>query len=401
MTQVQRRAVRGVVTVAGLVLATALVGCQNFFVCDKASCTNNGSGGSTGAAGNVVYVANNVSSILEINGYTLAKPSLTAATGSPYSLGLTPTAMVMSRNNAFLYVASAVTTGSPTSQIFGFSVGTGGSLTLINGITPLASQSSVAAMDVSPDGNWLVVTTANGASSLTSTTITAYPINTTTGFLNAATALPYGVAGSAIISSLKVAPSGEFISVALGLGGVATFPFNTSTGLISTGAITTFGSTTVGASDLAIDSNNLLYVAVTGGISVYTVTISSASAVTLNAITTTPIATASGGPFSIALDGTSYVYASASNNPPSSLIYGFSNKAGVLTPLSTATISAPSSTTKLAVDSTGAYLLAAGYDSSAGLKMYGITSGSGLLTSLDTAATGTTLVVPTVLALSH
>ncbi len=400
MTQVQRRAVRGAAMVAGMVLATALTGCQNFFVCDKASCTTSG-GGSTGAAGNIAYVANNVSSITEINGYTLAKPSLTAATGSPYSLGLTPTAMVMSHNNAFLYVASAGTTTQPTSQIFGFRVGTGGSLALINGITALASQSSVAAMDVSPDGNWLVVTTANGSASLTATTITAYPINTTTGFLNAATPLSYGVSGNAIISSLKVAPSGEFISVALGLGGVATFPFNTSTGLISNGVITTYTPTTVGASDLAIDSNNLLYVAVTGGIYAYTVTVSSSSAVTLNAVTTTPIATASGGPFSIALDGTSYVYASASNNPPSSLIYAFSNKAGVLTPLSTATIAAPASTSKLAVDSTGAYLLAAGYDSSAGLKLYSITSGTGLLTSLDTAATGTSLVVPTALALSH
>jgi len=398
MTQVQRRAVRGAAMVAGMVLATALTGCHNFFVCDKASCTT--SGGGTSGAGNIVYVANNVSSITEINGYTLAKPSLTAATGSPYQLGLTPTAMAMSHNNAFLYVASAGTTTQPTSQIFGFSVGTGGSLALINGITPLASQSSVAAMDVSPDGKWLVVTTANGSASLTATTITAYPINTTNGFLSAATPLSYGVASSAIISSLKVAPSGEFISVALGLGGVATFPFNTSTGLISNGVITTYTPTTVGASDLAIDSNNLLYVAVTGGIYVYTVTVSSAS-VTLNAITTTPIATASGGPFSIALDGTSYVYASATNNPPSSLIYAFSNKAGVLTPLSTATIAAPTSTSKLAVDSTGAYLLAAGYDSSAGLKLYSITSGTGILTSLDTAATGTSFVVPTALALSH
>jgi len=398
MTQVQRRAVRGAAGVAALVMATALVGCQNFFVCDKASCTT--SGGSTGGGGNFAYVANNVSSITQINGYTLAKPNLTAATGSPYSLGLTPTAMVMSHNNAFLYVASAGTTAQPTSQIFGFRVGTGGSLALINGITALASQSSVAAMDVSPDGNWLVVTTANGSASLTPTTITAYPINTTTGFLNAAAPLSYGVASSAIISSLKVAPSGEFISVALGLGGVATFPFNTSTGLISNGVITTYTPTTVGAFDLAIDSNNLLYVAVTGGIYVYTVTVSSASAVTLNAVTTAPIATASGGPFSIALDGTSYVYATASNTS-SSLIYGFSNKAGVLTPLSTATIAAPTSTSRLAVDSTGAYLLAAGYDSSAGLKLYSITSGTGLLTSLDTAATGTSLVVPTALALTH
>jgi 6-phosphogluconolactonase (cycloisomerase 2 family) len=110
--------------------------------------------------------------------------------------------------------------------------------------------------------------------------------------------------------------------------------------------------------------------------------------------------TASGGPFSVALDGTSYLYASASNSS-STLIYAFSIKSGVLTALSTATIAAPATTTKLAVDSTGAYLFAAGYDASAGLKMYTITSGTGVLTSLDTAATGTSVAIPSALALSH
>jgi 6-phosphogluconolactonase len=397
MTQVQRRAVRGMAAVTLMVLTTALTGCGAFFVCQKASCTDNG--GTTGAAGNIGYVSNNVSSVTEINGYTLAKSTLAAATGSPYSLGLTPTAMVMSHDNAYLYVASTVTAATGQSQIFGFSVGTGGALTLLNGITPLASQSTVAAMDVSPDNNWLVVTTANGLSSgANATTITAYPRVTATGLLTAATPLTYGPATSSIISSLKVAPSGQFISVALGLGGVATFPFNTSTGLISNGTITTFSPSTVGAYDVAIDANNLLYMAVTGGIFVFPV--STAGVVNATPVTSGGIATASGGPFSLALDGTSYVYASASNTS-TNLIYGFSNKAGVLTALSPATIAAPSSTTKLAVDSTGAYLLAAGYDSSAGLQMFSITSGSGSLTSLGSVPTGTSLLVPTALALSH
>jgi len=393
MTQVQRRAVRGAAGVAALVMATALVGCQNFFVCDKASCTSNG-GGSTGAAGNVAYVANNVSSSTNINGYTLAKPTLTAATGSPYSIGITPTAMVMSHANGFLYVSSAVTAKAPQSGIYGFTVGSGGGLSVLNGGFALVSATSVAAMDVSPDGQWLVVATGNDG--LNPTTITAYGLNTSTGLITTGTPLIYAVPTGSIVSALKVAPSGQFISVALGLGGVETFPFNTTTGAIGTAALTTFSSG--GAYDVAIDSNNYLYMAATGNIFVYLV--STAGVPNTNPVTAVGTPTASGGPFSIALDGTSYLYASASTTS-SSLIYAFSLKNGVLTALSTATIAAPPSTTKLAVDSTGAYLFAAGYDASAGLKMYSIASGTGLLTSLDTAATGTSLVVPTALALSH
>src|SRR5665213_227967 len=98
MAQVQRRAVRGAAMVAGLALATSLAGCGNFFVCQKASCTTNG-GGSTGPAGNVAYVANNASASTSINGYTLAKSTLAVATNSPYAIGITPAAMVVSRNN--------------------------------------------------------------------------------------------------------------------------------------------------------------------------------------------------------------------------------------------------------------------------------------------------------------
>ncbi|HEY5328507.1 MAG TPA: beta-propeller fold lactonase family protein [Acidobacteriaceae bacterium] len=396
MTQVQRRAVRGTAVVAGLMLATSLVGCGNFFVCQKASCTTGG-GGSTGPAGNVAYVGNNVSAITSINGYTLAKPTLTAATNSPYAIGVAPAAMAVSRNNGFLYVASALTTAAPVAGIYGFTVGSGGALSVLNGGFAMVSLSSVAAMDVSPDGNWLVVATANDTTAASPVTITAYGLNATSGLITSGTPLPYGPPTGSIVSALKVAPSGDFISVALGTGGVYTFPFTTSTGAIGvTPALTTFSSG--GAYDVAIDSNNYLYIAATGNIFVYGV--STVGVPNQSPVSTTGTPTAAGGPFSIALDGTSYVYASASTTS-SNLIYAFSTKNGVLSALSTATIAAPATTTKLAVDSTGAYLFAAGYDSSAGLKMYGITSGTGVLTSLDTAATGTTVAVPTSLTLSH
>jgi 6-phosphogluconolactonase len=391
MKQSLGRVVRGTAAVALATLALSLTGCAGFFV--KESSSGSGSGGTT--TGNYVYASNSTSGSTFLNGYTLAKSTLTAATSSPYSIGITPTALAVSRNNGFLYAVSAVTTAAPLAGIYGFSIGTGGALTVLNGGFAFVSQTSIAAMDVSADGNWLIVASANDG--INPVTVTAYPLNASSGLLGTATTtLTYGPSPTAVVSAMKVAPSGQFITIALGTGGFITFPFNTSTGLITAGTPIGFTSGSVGAYDLAIDANNYLYVAATSNI--YAFTVSTAGIPTTAAVSTT--ATAGGGPFSIALDGTSYLYAGALNGS-SNLIYAFSIKSGVLTPLSTATLASPSTTTKLAVDSTGAYLVAQGYDSAAGLKLYSIGSSTGILSSLDTAGTGTSVIIPTALALTH
>jgi 6-phosphogluconolactonase len=386
------REVVGSAAAVGLA-ALALSGC-NFFVPQTNSTGTGGTGTSTV---NYAYVSNSTSGSTFINGYNLASGTLTATTNSPYSLNITPTAMAVSRNNGFLYVASAITTASPLAGIFAFSIGTGGAPAVLNGGTAVTSLTSVAAMDVSADGNWLLV--ASGIDNVNQVTLTAYPLNASTGLFGAATALIYAPNPGSIVSAMKIAPSGDFITVALGTGGFITFPFNTSTGVISAGTPISFTSSTVGAYDVAIDSSNFVYVAATGN--VYVFTVSAAGVPTTTAVSTA--ATASGGPFSVALDG-SYLYAGAlDGTSKSNLIYAFSIKSGVLTALpTTPTIASPATTTKLGVDSTGAYLLAQGYDTSAGLQLYSISSTTGVLASLDTAPTAaTSTVVPTALALTH
>jgi 6-phosphogluconolactonase (cycloisomerase 2 family) len=389
-----REVVRGTATVGLAALALLLAGC-NFFVPQTNTTTT--TGGGTGTTGSdFAYVSNSTSGSTFINGYGLSGGTLAAATSSPYSLNITPTAMAVSRNDGFLYVASALTINSPVSGIYAFSIGTGGALAVLNGGSAITSLNSVAAMDVSADGNWLLV--ASGIDNINPVTLTAYPLNTSTGLFEAATPLSYAPNALSTVSAMKIAPSGDFITVALGTGGFITFPFNTSTGVISAGTPIGFTSAAVGAYDVAIDGNNFLYVAATGNVYVFTVS-------TLGVPTQTPvstIATAAGGPFSVAVDG-SYLYAGA-NNGTSNLIYAFSTKSGVLTPLSTATIASPSTTTRLGVDSTGAYLVAQGYDSSAGLQLYSISTTTGVLTSVGTAGTAdtsTTAPIPSALALTH
>lgn len=383
------RAVRSVVGAAGLSVVVLLSGCQNFFVCQKASCTDNGGGTTTG---DLAYVANGTSGSTYLAGYDISKGTLTVATSSPYSMGFSPTALAVSQNNKFVYASSPYIASNGVASIYGLSIGTGGALTFLSSGNALATQETVAAMDVSADGKWLIV--ANGVS-LTQTTLTPYSINSSTGVLTAGAPLAYLPPASSTVSSLKISPTGQYIAVALGTGGVMVFPFNTSTGVIGASSGNVTFPSAVGAYDLAIDSNNFLYIAATGNVHVYSVS----TAGILGGSATSVIGTANGGPFSIALDGTSYVYAGAQNGT-SNLIYCFSNNKGVLTALSTATVSAPATTTKLAVDSTKAYLLAAGYDTTAGVRLYSISSG-GVLSSAATAGTGSTTTYPTAIALTH
>ena len=64
-----------------------------------------------------------------------------ATTGSPYNLNFIPSAMVVTTNNSFLYVASSGTSG----EIFGYSIGTGGALTILNNSLGLEAEDSAGA----------------------------------------------------------------------------------------------------------------------------------------------------------------------------------------------------------------------------------------------------------------
>src|SRR6202034_4495360 len=101
---------------------------------------------------------------------------------------------------------------------------------------------SVAAMDVSADGQWLIVASTYEAINANPATIQAYSLNATTGAVTVPSSAPVATTyssnvGVPVVSAVKVAPSGQYISVALGTGSVIVFPFNATTGVISTGTI--------------------------------------------------------------------------------------------------------------------------------------------------------------------
>jgi 6-phosphogluconolactonase (cycloisomerase 2 family) len=220
-----------------------------------------------GSADDYVYVANSATGPAYVNGYTLASGTLAAATHAPFSLAYSPSSMAITPANTFLYAASDSALTAGIGYIYGYSIATGGALSILSSGTPLVSE-NVASIAISPDGQWLFALDVNGL------TLEEYSINSSTGAL--AFAQTYGVTGATnglvTPSSVKVAPSGDFVVVALGTGGAETFTFTTSTGVAAASTVISPANSSTGIYDIAVDSNNNLYCVGTAGLQVFSTT---------------------------------------------------------------------------------------------------------------------------------
>jgi 6-phosphogluconolactonase len=252
---------------------------------------------------------------------------------------------------------------------------------------------NTSSLAVSPDGNWLFALDAGGL------TVQEYQINPSTGVLTFFTANPVvGTTGSVVTpSQVTVAPSGQYVIVALGTAGTMIMPFNTSTGVAGPGytSIPT-GSASAGDYSAVMDGGNNLYIARTTGLAVYTVN----SAGTATSIAGSPFATGA-GPHSVLLSKSfNYVYV---GNQTDSTISEFRLASGpTLTALVGSPVTGPTLVASMGTDTTGAYVIGAGFNSTSGTQLYSIGLLGGLsVTTSGTAPTGTTNAIPTVLALTH
>ncbi len=370
-----------------------LTGCGSFFQCEgKADCPATGTGTGTGTTSvDYAYVANSAKGSTYINGYTLASGALTAATGSPFSLGYSPSAMAVTPANTFLYIASdSDLTSTGLGNIYGYTIGTGGALTILAGGSPLLNE-NVTSIDISPDGQWLFALDTDGL------TFEQYSINSSTGILTLASIYNITGATGQVVTpvSLKVAPSGDFIVIALGTAGAETFSLITSTGQVGVTATTISPATAaIGINAVAVDGNNYLYCAGTAGLQVFSTT--TAGVPTLQKAYKTGNASRS-----IVINSAStYVYV---GNYDDSTITGYAiGTSGVLTALTGSPFAAPANVNALARDSTSAYLIASGYSTTSGIQLFSIGSAGALtLTSSGSAATGTSLLIPGVIAATH
>jgi 6-phosphogluconolactonase (cycloisomerase 2 family) len=225
--------------VAGMVL---LSGCGDFF---NPPATSTGTTTTTTYAGDSLFVANsntllNSVADIEINSGVFSSP-----TTSPYVLnGGSPTALAITPNNAFLYVASGVL----NTGIYEYALNSDGSLTAENSGAPQAVATALvpSAIVVDPSGQWLIAFQSSGSTGGT-TTANVFAIDSSTGALSNPTtgaeqvAIDTGSVGQVVFNPASTLNAvGTVLYVTLGAhtgatgtsGGVDILGFDPSTGAL-------------------------------------------------------------------------------------------------------------------------------------------------------------------------
>ena len=385
MMGVKRRAMGGAVAAGMLVMLPWTTGCDGFFKCEgKASCPT-----TTGATntGNVVFAGNGAST--NINAYFVSGGQLFAVAGEPFATSFVPSAMVVTRANNFLYVSST------SGFIYSLAVSSAG---VLSSLTQQASTSfPQVAMDVSPDGKWLVA--LDGPLS-TTPAVKVYAIGSG-GVLTLESTFVIGSLGGRTVTpgAVRFSPDNTLIAAAMGADGTFVIPFTTTSGQMSTAAFhIATGSNAEGDNALAFDASNNLYIGRATGATA-TTGIYVAPASTLSAGTVVFAAQTDAGPRSLVF-ANSYAQLFSANAATND-INGFSVSGGTspkLTSLGSA-VAAPTTVEALMVDSTGKFLEAAGYSATSGLQLYSVAS-AGAVTVENNAAIGSASGFP-VLAATH
>lgn len=386
------RSVRWWVVVTFALVLPAFTGCDGFFPPINNG-GGSGGGGGGGVNGNRVYIANQAAG--SIGAFTVGTGTLTAVNNSPVVLAYKPISMVVTPNNAFLYVGGGGGTG-----IFLYFINSDGSLT-----TPSTGSQPAGvfatAMTVSPDGQWLIVLDG------TTQQLDIFQINATTGALSSVTSpATYSItSGVWQPSDVRISPDGTLIFAALGTGGDAVFTFNTTTGVAASSQILNTGNTATGDFGLAINATTTyLYIArsgTNGGVAVFSI----GSNGSLTPVTGTPFAAGS-GTFSVLLDKTgAYVYATNRFDGTVSgytIVPGTTPTALSLTPLSGSPYASGSSVESLGIDSSGKYLLAGALGGAPDLTMYSFDIATpGKLDPATSVATGVDPAGVVAIALTH
>jgi 6-phosphogluconolactonase len=360
-----------------LLCLLSLSGCSGFFQKDSTTDTTTGT-----SATNYAFVANTGSNTVAGFGISTTG-TLATLSGSPITLGLPPTALVVSRDNKFLWVGTV-------SAIYGYSIASDGTLAALSSGNAIANA-ICADMQVSPDGKWMMVLDGSGNS------IDLFAINTD-GTLTPgpSSGIGFTASGTVVPKQLRIAPSGGFVVAAMGTAGELVFSFNTTTGALALLTQTTPPGTT-SDNGIAIDSTSTyLYEARSGdnpGLVVNTV----GSNGNLTPTTSTTYAAGS-QPYAVVLDNTNkYAYVA---NRTDGTISGYNiGTNAALTSISGSPFSSGVAVQSLGADSTGKWILAASYNGSPDLSLYGFDATNlGRLYSVNSVATGTNA---SVLALSH
>ncbi len=371
--------------VAGSTSSTTSTPTSTVTTTTTTTCTSTTSTSTTSSSTDFGYISNDITSANNLDGYAISSGALTAISGSPFSFGYSPSALAINPSNTLLYAAtdSVLSAG----YIYGYSIQSGGTLSILDSGTPLVSE-SVSSLAISPDGNWLFCLDADG------TTLEEYSINISSGALTFINTYTVSGAPNGIVTptQVTVAPSGDFVVAALGTGGVDTFTFDTQTGIATPSTLIQPVTSASGIFAVAVDQNNNIYCAGTAGLQVFSTTPEGVPTLA-NTYST------GNGAHSVAINP-DYTYIYVGNQTDGTISAFTIGTNAALTAVTGSPFAAPPTVSALAVDNTGGYLVAAGYSATNGVQLYTIESG-GLLTPAVSEGTGTLTDIPVTLALSQ
>lgn len=207
-----------------------------------------GSGGGERATGAIVYVTN--SGANSVSGYSVnpATGGLTAIAGSPFSDVSTPSAIAVSANGLFAYVAN-----SQTNKVTAYRVGTNGALGFVDSTSanpnPVSVGTTPRALAVSKDSQFLYV--ANNGSD----DVTVFKIGTAGGLTHVPQTEGRSKPVSTGVSSpvaLAIAPNGRFLYV-----GTSTSNMVTTFQVDASGVLTLIPEAVPGTNPIASGGNGL------------------------------------------------------------------------------------------------------------------------------------------------
>lgn len=350
--------------------------------------SGNCSSGTADSSGNF-YVLN--AETKQIAGYYVNAGTITALTGSPYSVPAAPLSMAIAPNGNFLYVGTI-------DGIYVYSIASNGSLTLGNN-SGIISPDQPVSMQVSANNNWLLEV-APGY-------IYAIAIDSSNGTIASKTeqllTLP-----AASVEQIAISPDSSYVFVAMGVGGTEAIAFNAG----ATANTDPFGVSTHiplinsggAALSVAVDPDStprLFYIGETaatsasnsGGLRAFQF---SSLGGTLREISGSPFPTSGLAPYSILpIASGDYVYVvnRQISGSTTGVIAGFSIASGnstyALTSLGN-TFSVGTNPVALAQDSTGNFVFAVDYGGSPDLKGYTFDStNAGYLDGVVSSGTGT------------
>ena len=379
-------------------LLFALTGCD-FFVAN----TNSGGGGVTG---DYIYVGNGNNTYLA--GFAVsAAGALSVTSNSPYNNGIAAQSLAVTPANTFLYVGTS-------NGIYGYSLATNGSISVLNNGTSMAQDIVPTYMQVDSTGNYLIA--AGISTSTAAQAIGIYTIDTSTGLVTAVTGSPLPLYTGSGTTPTVVTPTGmvitannSYVYVSLGALGVQVLTLGAN-GALSTGSSPTYlppKSTSTSPADYGLASDPtsaFLFVAeINTGLRVLSIGTNG----TLNEVSGSPY-TVGTGPRGVALDATgSYVYVAnfGSNNISA---FSLTTASGKLTAISGSPFSSGGQMPLAFVNDNQKKYIAVinnGSNGSTGnsdLQLFGFDATTdGKLDPISTATTGTDPTNPQAIAATH